>query len=243
MLKVDSLTRRYGDVVGVDQITFEGKAGDVIAIVGPNGAGKTTLFRLLSTLIQPDKGTANLCGIDLLSSPQKVRAITGAVYSEPALYDHLTPYETLNYFGKLYGLNKNLLDERVSFLSAELEITPFGNRHCGKLSRGMMQRVALARAVINEPPILLLDEPTTGLDFYSSEKVMQFLDTYRTGRCILFATHNFHEVSRCCNRIIVIDDGVIVHNSDINPETVNAKEVRNIVIGAVKKEAIIDENI
>lgn len=243
LLMVDNLTRHYGDVVGVDKVSFAGKAGEIIAIVGPNGAGKTTLFRLLSTLIYPDKGTATLCGCDLLSAPQDVRAITGAVFAEPALYDHLTPFETLNYFGKLYGLSKHHLSERVNYLCTELEIAPFGNRRCSKLSRGMMQRVALARAVVNEPSILLLDEPTTGLDFYSSEKVIQFLDAYRQGRCILFATHNFHEVSRCCNRIIVIDNGVIVHNSDANRETVSANEVRDIVIDSIRKGADSDENI
>lgn len=243
MLKVANLTKHYGDVVGVNQVSFEGKADEIIAFVGPNGAGKTTLFRLLSTLIRPDQGTANLCGLDLRNNPQEVRAITGAVYAEPSLYDHLTPYETLNYFGKLYGLKKHLLDERVDYLSTELEITSFGNRRCGKLSRGMMQRVALARAVVNEPQILLLDEPTTGLDFYSSEKVIHFLDAYRLGRCILFATHNFHEISRCCNRIIVIDNGVIVHNSVSDPGKVSANEVRDIVVDTLKKGTISDENI
>lgn len=235
MIHVEGLTKLYGKVLALDHLCFKAQHDEVIAIVGPNGAGKTTLFRLLSTLTVPDAGRVTICGHDTASFPEKVRAFTGAVFAEPALYDRLTPKETLNYFGMLYGMTGPKLRERVDQLIEQLELKEENSRLNSGLSRGMKQRVAIARAVLHEPPVLLLDEPTTGLDFRSSDNVLRFLSEYRHGRCILFATHNFQEVSLLCNRLLVLGKGRLILDSELtsNGKT-DAEDVRNTILEVIR---------
>lgn len=233
MITADGLTKKFGTTVALEDVSFSAAEGDVVAIVGPNGAGKTTLFRLLATVIAPDSGRAAVGGFDTVLDSLRVRAITGAVYTDPALYERLTPREILRYFGKLYGLPAAVLEDRIAQVLVELDLTAFESRLSGTLSRGMKQRAVLARAVLHQPQVLLLDEPTTGLDFRSAERVLQFLDGYRQGRCILFATHNFQEISLCCNRLLVLDQGRIVLDRELGPERMvrpGPDEIRSIVL-------------
>ncbi|MCL6451225.1 MAG: ABC transporter ATP-binding protein [Acetobacteraceae bacterium] len=237
MIEVRNLTKVYGRVVALDGVTFEVSPGQVVALVGPNAAGKTTLFRLLSTLIAPTSGRAAVCGHDVVTAPRRVRAVVGAVYSEPALYERLTPREVLHYFGVLYDLDGSALKDRVEELIRQLGLEEFASRLSGGLSRGIRQRVALARAVLHQPPVLLLDEPTTGLDFQSSHNLLRFLSEYRHGRCILFATHNFQEVSLLCNRLLVLDAGRLVLDRQLTPGgALGADQLREMVLNVIRSD-------
>ncbi len=234
MIHIEQVTKSFKDVSALSNVSFDVPRDQVAAIVGPNGAGKTTLFRLLSTLSTPDSGYAVMCDHNTSIAPQKVRAITGAVFTEPALYDRLTPKETLNYFGMLYGLGGPSLRKRIDELIEQLELGEFCSRLNGVLSRGMKQRVAIARAVLHEPSVLLLDEPTTGLDFHSADNMLRFLSEYRHGRCILFATHNFQEVSLLCNRLLVLGKGRLILDRELSEDSVGAEGVRSMVLEAIR---------
>lgn len=230
MIVVEGLDKRFGAVTALQGVSLSAEAGEVVGVVGPNGAGKTTLFRILATLARPSAGRAAVCGYDVVAAPAKVRALIGAVFTEPALYGHLTPRELLTYFGRLYGLGGAELTRRIRLLEESFGLDEVAKRLIEGLSRGMKQRVALARAVVHAPPVLLLDEPTTGLDFQSADRVLQFLSEYARDRCILFATHNFQELELACQRVVVLNNGRVL---DGYPIAEAADSLRGRVLAAI----------
>lgn len=231
MIQVEGVCKRFGSVVALEEVTFTVDPGQVLGLVGPNGAGKTTLFRILSTLARPTRGRAMVCGHDVSRSPRAARATVGVVFTEPALYGQLTPRELLYYFGHLHGLRGTVLSRRIRVLEELFDLAEVRGRLIDGLSRGMKQRVALARAVVHEPPVLLLDEPTTGLDFQSADRVIQFLTHYASGRCVVFATHNFQEIELVCHRVLILSRGRVVEETTVAPDA--AKYLRQRVLQAM----------
>jgi sodium transport system ATP-binding protein len=215
MVRTDGIKKHFVDpkkglVKAVDGVSITAQPGEIFGLLGVNGAGKSTMLRLLSTVIKPTEGTAEVAGYDVVQHPEKVRANIGFMSTSTALYGRLTSKEMIQYFGELYGLSGARLKERLDFVIEKLQLHEFIDRLCDKLSTGEKQRVSIARTILHDPPVLFFDEPTAGLDVVSSQTVMQFIEEARTaGKTVIFCTHIMTEVDRLCNRVAVIHDGVI----------------------------------
>jgi sodium transport system ATP-binding protein len=194
--------------LAADNISFTCNAGEVFGLLGPNGAGKTTTLRLLSTVLKPTEGTAVIAGHDVVKAAGSVRSSIGFLSGNTGLYPRLTPREVLHYFGAMYGMTSALIDERTSRLSELLGMEDFLDKRCDALSSGMKQKVNIARTVLHDPPVLILDEPTVGLDVLTSRTIVKFVHDCRTqGKCVIFSTHIMAEVAQLCDRLLIIHKG------------------------------------
>ncbi len=215
MIQVLNLTKTFTDpkrgvVRAVDHISFEVREREIFGLLGPNGAGKTTALRMLSTVMQPTEGTALLGGFDIVKQPEEVRRQIGFLSGDMGLYHRLTPRETLTFFGELNGIRGETLKLRLRDVFARLRITEFADTKVDKLSTGMRQRVAVARTLIQDPPILILDEPASGLDVPTARVIEEFiLEARRSGKSIILSTHVMEEAEYLCDRIAVIHEGRI----------------------------------
>ena len=199
---------KRGEIVAVSHATFEAKEGQILGLLGKNGAGKSTLLRMLSTVLTPTSGRAWVNGIDTQVDPSKVRQNLGFMSASTALYGRMSPREILRYFGELYGLKGQQLTSRMNELIEKLEIGPYADGLCDKLSTGQKQRVNIARTLLHDPQVLFFDEPTSGLDVVMSQDVMSFVENERTrGKTIIYCTHIMSEVDRLCDRVICVHDG------------------------------------
>lgn len=194
--------------MAVKGIHFEVRPGEVVGLLGPNGAGKTTTLRMLSTTLRPTSGTARVAGYDVVRQPDKVRAAIGVLPTDPGLYGRLTAEENLRFFGRLAGLSGQELERRIDRLLTWLGMSEHRKRRTEGFSKGMRQKIALARSILHEPPVLILDEPTAGLDVSSARTVIDFiLESKAAGRSVLFSSHYLIEAERVCDRIAIIADG------------------------------------
>ncbi len=215
LIVVDRLVKEFldpkGEVVrAVDGVSFRCAAGSVYGLLGLNGAGKTTTLRMLSTVLSPTRGTATLDGRDIAGDPRGVRASIGFLSGTTGLYHRLTARETLRFFGEFHGLTGPALDARVKTVLEFFEIERFADQRCDKLSTGMKQKVSIGRAVVHDPPILILDEPTAGLDVLAASTTIDFVKRCRDeGKCVLFSTHVMSEAEKLCDRIAILHGGVI----------------------------------
>jgi sodium transport system ATP-binding protein len=199
---------KRGTVHAVRDLNLECNEGEIFGLLGPNGAGKTTTLRMLSTILAPTSGEAELAGIRVSDDPLEVRRRLGFLSGSTGLYPRLTAREILEYFGRLHGLDEARLQARVEELLDTFTIRPFADGRCESLSTGQRQRVSIARAVLHDPPVLILDEPTTGLDILAASDMIQFIQSRKeAGTCVLFSTHILSEAERLCDRIGVIDEG------------------------------------
>ena len=197
-----------GAVEALSGVDLECRYGEIYGLLGPNGAGKTTTLRILATILAPTSGTAELAGVDVARDPLEVRRRLGFLSASTGLYARLTPRETLSYFGAMHGIGKEALHARVGELIDAFEIGRFADQRCEGLSSGQRQRVSIARAVLHDPAVLILDEPTTGLDILGTSDMIEFIARRRSaGRSILFSTHILSEAERLCDRIGVIHRG------------------------------------
>ncbi|MDP6741092.1 MAG: ATP-binding cassette domain-containing protein [Planctomycetota bacterium] len=199
---------KRGAVHAVCDLNLECKEGEIFGLLGPNGAGKTTTLRMLSTILAPTSGEAELAGIRVSDDPLEVRRRLGFLSGSTGLYPRLTAREILEYFGRLHGMDEAQLQARVEDLLDTFSIRAFADGRCESLSTGQRQRVSIARAVLHDPPVLILDEPTTGLDILAASDMIQFIQSRKdAGTCVLFSTHILSEAERLCDRIGVIDQG------------------------------------
>ena len=211
MIEFHGLTKAYGRLTAVDGLSLRVEPGEVYALLGPNGAGKTTALRCLATLLVPTDGTASVGGADVRHLPLEVRKRIGFLAASMGLYERLTPVELLTYFGRLHGVEDRALERRVSELVDVFGIADFSNQLCGTLSTGQGQRVSVARAIVHDPPALILDEPTMGLDVLSGQVIYRFIEGERErGKAILFSTHHMAEVELLADRMGVLSAGRLV---------------------------------
>jgi sodium transport system ATP-binding protein len=216
VIRVENLSKHFPDpkrgvVRAVDGVSFECEPGQVFGLLGVNGAGKTTLLRMLSTVITPTSGSAWVAGHDVVGDAEQVRRSIGFLSTTTALYARLTAREMIQYIGSLYGIAGRDLERRTDEVIELLEIAPFADRLCDKLSTGQRQRVSLARTVLHDPPVMFFDEPTAGLDVLAGQTIMKFIEHQRdSGKTVVFSTHVMSEAERLCDRIAVIHNGRIV---------------------------------
>jgi ABC-2 type transport system ATP-binding protein len=205
--------RSRTQVFAVRNVSFDVKHQEIFGVLGPNGCGKSTLIRMISTLLIPDQGTIKVFGMDVVEKPAKIKKIINRVSVEASFFKTLSAKENLLYAGRLYGLTPHIAEKRFRFLLQELGF-PKGliNKPMYKFSRGLQQKVAIARGFLTEPDILLLDEPTTGLDPKSKLEVQRFIRKIREerGTTVIITSHDMEEVDRLCDRIAIMDRGRIV---------------------------------
>ncbi|HWE38511.1 MAG TPA: ATP-binding cassette domain-containing protein [Isosphaeraceae bacterium] len=213
MIHVDRLRKsfldyRRGWVAAVDEVSFDCRPGEVFGLLGPNGAGKTTTLRMLSTVLRPTGGAAHVAGFDVLKQPDEVRARIGFMSAGTGIYDRMTAWELVEYFGRLHGMPPDLLRERMETIFAWLKMDDFRDVLGSKMSTGMKQKVSIARTIVHDPPVLIFDEPTAGLDVLVARVLLRKIAELRDqGKTILFSTHAMHEVEKLCARVAIIHKG------------------------------------
>jgi len=207
-IRVDNLTKQFPKVLAVDHISFECKEGEVFGLLGPNGAGKTTTIRMILGILEPSEGKIYIDGKSINLDSIEARMKIGAVLEENGIYERLTAEENVSIFAEYYGLPKNRVKERLDELFSLLEMNEFRKKLGKELSRGMRQKVAVARALISDPEILILDEPTEGLDVPTRRTIIDLIKKERNrGKCILYSTHVMSEAEEICDRIGIIYQG------------------------------------
>lgn len=216
MIEARGLSKRFqdkkrGEIRAVENVSFTCQPGKIYGLLGANGAGKTTTLRLLATILEPTDGTAVVCGHDVVEEPEKVRANVGFLSTATALYPRLTAEELVEYFGRLNGLDEPTLEKRVDDIFNRLDMNGFRDRRCDKLSTGMKQKTSIARTLVHDPPVMIFDEPTTGLDVMTARTIITFISDCRDrGKAIIFSTHIMSEVDRLCDRVGIIHDGKLL---------------------------------
>lgn len=199
-----------GEVQAVDSVSFECRAGEIFGLLGANGAGKTTTLRVLATILKPSSGSASVMGHDVLAEPEAVRASLGFSSSTTALYPRLTARETLDFFARINACPREQARERVARLIERFGIQDYADARVDKLSQGMKQKVAIARTVVHDPPVLIFDEPTVGLDVLNALEMQKVIAEFRAeGKAIIFSTHIMSEAEKLCDRIAIIHRGRI----------------------------------
>jgi sodium transport system ATP-binding protein len=202
------LDYQRGWIAAVDGVSFECHPGAIFGLLGPNGAGKTTTLRILSTVLKPTSGSAIVAGHDVGTEPEKVRAKIGYMSASTGIYDRMTAWELVEYFGRLYGLSGDRLSGRMETIFDWLRMNDFRDVLGSKMSTGMKQKVSIARTIVHDPPVLIFDEPTSGLDVLVARAVLQkILELRDLGKTIVFSTHSMHEVEKLCSRVGIIYKG------------------------------------
>jgi sodium transport system ATP-binding protein len=216
MIHVENLSKRFSDlrrgsVTALDGVSFDVRPGEIFGLLGPNGAGKTTCLRILSTVLKPTGGTALVADYNVLTHPAEVRARIGFMSGNTGIYDRMTAWELVEYFGRLYGMEEAALQRRLGEIFTTLQMNEIRDVLGSKMSTGMKQKVSIARTIIHNPPVLIFDEPTTGLDVLVARAVLNAIASLRDeGKCIIYSTHIMREVEKLCDRTAIIHKGRIL---------------------------------
>lgn len=216
MIHVERLTKEYEDLrqgkaVALAGISFHAVSGQIYGLLGPNGAGKTTALRILSTVLRPTSGTATVGGFDVVTQPSSVRRRIGFMSANTRVYDRMTAWEMVEYFGRLYGIGEEELRARMEALFARLQMNDIRDLLGAKMSTGMKQKVSIARAIVHDPPVVIFDEATAGLDVLVARALLKTVAKLREhGKCIVFSTHIMSEVEKLCDRLAIVHRGHIL---------------------------------
>ena len=228
--------KKRGVVRAVDSISFRCQPGKIYGLLGANGAGKTTTLRMLATILQPSSGTALVAGFDVIREPEKVRANVGFLSTATALYGRLTSREMVEYFGRLNGMEGERLCKAVDTLFHALDMESFEDRRCEKLSTGMKQKVSIARTLVHDPPVMIFDEPTVGLDVMTARSIVSFIRQCRErGKTVIFSTHVMSEAEKLCDRIGIIHNGRLLAEGTLEElrRSSGKSDLEDIFIGIV----------
>ena len=208
--------KKRGEVAAVDHVDFRCEPGKIFGLLGCNGAGKTTCLRVLAALLRPSAGAATVNGFDVVADPEKVRASIGFLSTATALYGRLTAFEVVEYFGRLHGMADSVLHPRIDALFQALAMNEFRDRRCDRLSTGMKQKTSIARTLVHDPPVMIFDEPTLGLDVLTARTVLGFIrECGQRGKTVIFSTHVMSEVEKLCDSIAIIHGGRILAEGDL----------------------------
>lgn len=231
MIDVQHLSKQFGGLQAVEDISFQVSTGDILGFIGPNGAGKTTTMRMLTTFLPPSSGTASLCGFDIVSDSWDIRKIVGYLPETPPLYPELTIGRYLRFIAELHDLSSPHM--KVGAVMEQLGLSGWENRIIRSLSKGYKQRVGLAQAIIHDPKILILDEPTTGLDPTQVVGMRKFISHLAEDRTVILSTHILSEVEKLCNRAIIIQKGKCVAEGTVDElaNLVGGKSIHVTLVG------------
>jgi ABC-2 type transport system ATP-binding protein len=210
MIEVQNLTKRYGPVTAVDNVTFRAEAGEILGFLGPNGAGKTTTMRVITGYMPATDGKVAVAGYDVFEKPIEAKRRTGYLPETPPLYPDMTVREYLTFVAKIKGVPRKDTATRVQEVMKRTWVADMASRHCGKLSKGYRQRVGLAQAILHNPDVLVLDEPTAGLDPKQIIETRQLIRELGGSHTIVLSTHILPEVSQTCQRVVIINKGKVV---------------------------------
>ena len=231
-IEVRGLKKSFGESLALRGIDFSVGSGECLALFGPNGAGKTTLIKVLATLSRPSKGEVRLAGLDIRKDAVKIRSRIGVISHQTFLYDNLTAYENLKFYGQMYGVTG--LEERIMAVIGQVGLAKRLHDRVGVFSRGMQQRLSIARAILHDPPIMLLDEPETGLDQQATAMLAALLKTLISGdRTVLMTTHNLALGLALSDRVAILHKGKIAHEGTTqNTELASLQHTYNRCTGA-----------
>ncbi len=221
LVQVQNLCKSYpdanqGEFVALDNVSFVAKAGEVFGLLGPNGAGKTTALRILATILQPTSGSVRVFNFDVTKQADYVRHSIGFVSNNTAIYDRMSAWELVEYFGRLYALPDDHLYPRMEKIFRKLQMEDFKECPGAKMSTGMKQKTSIARALIHDPPVLIFDEASLGLDVMVARALQSIvMDLRDQGKCIIYSTHIMREVERLCDRVAIIYKGKVVDSGTL----------------------------
>ena len=221
MIEVQHLTKRYGRVTAVDDVSFRVERGEILGFLGPNGAGKTTTMRILTGYMPATDGTATVAGFDVFEQPLEAKRRTGYLPETPPLYPEMTVREYLDFVARIKGVPSGERASRIGAAIEQAQLADMSNRHCGKLSKGYRQRVGLAQAILHNPEVLILDEPTAGLDPKQIIETRELIKRLAGNHTIILSTHILPEVSQTCQRVVIINRGRVVAVD--SPENLTAR--------------------
>jgi sodium transport system ATP-binding protein len=213
MIHVQNLIKEYADLrrgklVALGGISFDAYPGQIYGLLGPNGAGKTTALRIISTVLRPTSGSVTVNGCDVVTQPSQVRRQIGFMSANTGVYDRMTAWEMVDYFGRLYSIPEDRLHERMEQVFERLQMNEFRDVLGAKMSTGMKQKVSVARAIVHDPPVLIFDEATSGLDVLVARALLKTVAELREqGKCILFSTHIMREAEKLCDRLAIVHRG------------------------------------
>jgi ABC-2 type transport system ATP-binding protein len=233
MIEADGLTKHYGQVTALRSANFKVNRGEVVGFLGPNGAGKTTTMKILTCFIAPSEGTARVAGADIFEDPIAVRQAIGYLPESTPLYTEMLVLEYLEYTGKMRGLDGSARQGRIRKVVEETSLGEVVGKSIGELSKGFRQRVGLAQALIHEPPVLILDEPMSGLDPNQASEIRELIREIGRERTIILSTHNLSEVQVTCGRVLIIANGELV--ADDTPDDLAARAGKPRFVATVRR--------
>lgn len=242
MIEAQKLSKRYGNVHAVSEISFKVNHGEVVGLLGPNGAGKTTTMRMLTTFIPPSSGTAQVAGFDIRTQADEVRRNLGYLPENPPIYPELKVREYLTFVAKIKGVGSAKVRSAVDQAIEKCSLASVSDRLCGDLSKGFRQRVGLAQAIVHEPKVIILDEPTSGLDPSQIIEIRQLIAELQGKHTVVLSTHILPEVAQTCSRVIIVARGRIVVEGPI-AELTSGKGLEQRFLEAVSEEPISSEAI
>jgi ABC-2 type transport system ATP-binding protein len=240
MITVQDLTKRYARNTAVDHISFEVEKGQIVGFLGPNGAGKTTTMRMLTCFLPPTAGRATVAGFDVLESPIEVKRRIGYLPETPPLYPEMRTAEYLAFVGKIKGLRGSELTKRIDYVVDRCAVADVKDKVLGKLSKGYRQRVGLAQAIIHNPDVLILDEPTAGLDPKQINETRELIRGLAGDHTIILSTHILPEVEQTCQQVIIINKGKLVATDSVNNLQNRARGVGAVLVEVAGRNATLD---
>ena len=240
MITVTELTKRYARQTAVDHISFEVHKGEIVGFLGPNGAGKTTTMRMLTCFLPPTSGTAQVAGFDVLEQPLEVKKRIGYLPEMPPLYPEMETAEYLMFVGKLKGLSGAELRKRVDYVCERCAVADVKQKLLGKLSKGYRQRVGLAQAIIHNPDVLILDEPTAGLDPKQINETRELIRSLAGDHTIVLSTHILSEVEQTCQQVIIINKGKLAATDSVSNLRNRARGAESLLVEVAGRGREVD---
>jgi ABC-2 type transport system ATP-binding protein len=240
MITVKELTKRYAHTTAVDQISFEVAKGQIVGFLGPNGAGKTTTMRILTCFLPPSAGTAKVAGFDVLDQPMEVKKRIGYLPETPPIYPEMETAEYLKFVGKLKGLKGQELQKRIDYVCDRCAVADVRKKLLGKLSKGYRQRVGLAQAIIHNPEVLILDEPTAGLDPKQINETRDLIKGLSGSHTIILSTHILPEVEQTCEQVIIINNGKLVATDSVRNLQARARGAESVLVEIAVRDGSLD---